>query len=70
MRNYGVQKYGKHLKMGRIARGMNRRRESCPFGMAEIGKRMAWLAGWEDADREAGGARTNFGQAGEGPADW
>ena len=33
---------------------MDRWRDTCPYGMGEIGRRMAWLAGWEDAHNELG----------------
>ena len=46
--------YYQETQLGRKARLMNRWRDTCPFGMAEIGRRMAWLAGWEDAHRELG----------------
>jgi ribosome modulation factor len=46
--------YAREIQLGRKARLMDRWRDSCPFGMDQIGRRMAWLAGWEDAHNELG----------------
>lgn len=46
--------YARETQLGRKARLMDRWRDTCPFGMGEIGRRMAWLAGWEDVHRELG----------------
>ena len=46
--------YARETQLGRKARLMDRWRDTCPFGMSEIGRRMAWLAGWEDAHHELG----------------
>lgn len=46
--------YAREIQLGRKARLMDRWRDACPFGMNEIGRRMAWLAGWEDAHNELG----------------
>ena len=46
--------YAREIQLGRKARLMDRWRDACPFGMNEIGRRMAWLAGWEDVHNELG----------------
>lgn len=46
--------YAREIQLGRKARLMDRWRDACPFGMDQIGRRMAWLAGWEDAHHELG----------------
>lgn len=46
--------YARETQLGRKARLMDRWRDTCPFGMSEIGRRMAWLAGWEDVHNELG----------------
>jgi ribosome modulation factor len=46
--------YAREIQLGRKARLMERHRDSCPFGMDQIGRRMAWLAGWEDVHNELG----------------
>lgn len=49
--------YAREIQLGRKARLMDRWKETCPFGMDQIGRRMAWLAGWEDAHHELGWER-------------
>ena len=46
--------YACETQLGRKARLMDRCRDTCPYGMGEIDRRMAWLAGWEDAHHELG----------------
>jgi len=46
--------YAREIQLGRKARLMDRWRDTCPYGMGEIGRRMAWLAGWEDVHNELG----------------
>jgi len=46
--------YYAETKQGRRAFQAGRWRDACPFGNGELGRRMAWLAGWEDAFSEAG----------------
>ena len=45
-------KYEEEYRLGRESRQSGRSVNACPYGMAEIGKRMAWLGGWYDADAE------------------
>ena len=46
--------YHLEIRQGRRAFQAGRWRDACPFGNGELGRRMAWLAGWEDAFSEAG----------------
>ena len=50
-------KYEREYKIGKRAAQVHSSKEACPYGMAEIGRRMAWLAGWEDAYKEMAGDR-------------
>lgn len=46
------EKYRVEYLQGRSARRAGKGENYCPYGMAEIGQRMSWLAGWYDADKE------------------
>jgi ribosome modulation factor len=45
-------KYEAQYGEGRSAHEAGLSFNACPYGMAEVGKRMSWLAGWYDRDGE------------------
>ena len=45
-------KYEEQYGEGRSACEAGLSAHACPYGMAEIGKKMSWLAGWYDKDGE------------------
>ena len=48
-------KYRVPYRQGRAAAREDLPENACPYGIAEIGDRMAWLGGWWDAMKEREG---------------